>query len=89
LAATASHLLGIDAHRLFHQERVTLVEQMMSDLRHLPVAPQRHDEIGAGCGEHFSIIRVGRRVSNFGRSLFDDGEIGILDGDQFNVRHGH
>src|SRR5438067_446252 len=78
----------IDAHRLFHQERIALVEQMVGDLSHLPMASKRHDEIGAHITEHFSIVCVRLRVAHFGRALGNEIGIGILNGDQFNIRHG-
>ena len=38
----------VDPHRLLHQEGIALIEQVVCDLGHLPVPPERHDEVGSG-----------------------------------------
>jgi hypothetical protein len=57
------------------------------DSSHLPMPPKRHDKIGAGCREHFSVICERKRVPYFGRSFRSETSIGILNSDQLHVRH--
>ena len=80
--------LRAHAHRLFHQERIAGIEQIVSDRSHLAMAPERHDEIGTRCLEHGVVVGICRRVAHFGRALFDQRVVGILHGDQFHIRHG-
>ena len=79
---------GADPHRLLHQERIAGIEQVVGDSRHLPVPPQRQDEVGAGRRQHLAVVGKSGRVSHLGRPFREDFGVGILDGDQFDVRHG-
>ena len=47
LGSYPRHLGRVDPHRLLHQERIALIEQVVGDRGHLPVPPERHDEVGA------------------------------------------
>jgi len=41
------HLRRVDPHRLLHQKRIALIQQVVRDPGHLPVPPERQDEVGA------------------------------------------
>jgi hypothetical protein len=77
-----------DPHRLLHQERIAGIEQVVGDCRHLPVPPQRQDEIGAGRGQHQAVVGKSGRIPHLGRPFREDSGVKILDGDQFDIRHG-
>ena len=82
------HLGRVDPHRLLHQEGIAEIEQVMGDGGHLPVPPERHDEVGTLLREHLLVIGEGRRVADFGRASRDNAGVGVLDGDELHVRHG-
>src|SRR5262245_63980462 len=82
------HLSRVDPHRLLHQKRIALIKQVVRDRGHLPVPPERHNEVGAGLREHLSVVREGWWAPDFRRSSRDETGIGGLDGDQLHVRHG-
>ena len=63
--------LGADAHRLFHQERIAGVDQIVRDRRHLAVPSERDDEIGTQRLEHVVVVGEDRRVADFRGALGD------------------
>ena len=79
---------GADPHRLLHQERIAGIEQVVGDGRHLPVPAERQDEVGPDRRQHLAVVRKSGRVSHLGRPFREDFGVKILDGDQFDVRHG-
>ena len=85
LLRDASHLLGVLAHRLFHQEGIPAVEQVVRHLRHRVVTAQRDDEIRADSLQHVPVIREGRRFTERGGALRRDRRIGVVQADDPHV----
>ena len=65
-------------HRLLHQKRIALIKQVVRDPGHLPVPPERHNEVGASLHEHLSVICKGWRAPDFRRSSRDEAGVGWL-----------
>ena len=63
--------LGAHPHRLFHQERITGVDQIVRDRRHLAVSPKCDDKIGTQRLEHGVVVGEDRRVADLGGALGD------------------
>src|SRR5262249_62164174 len=82
-------LARVDPHRLLHEERIALVEQVMRDSGHCPVSPERNNEIRAGHCQHLSVVCVSRHISDLGRSPCSETSVRILDSDQLDIRHGN
>src|SRR5215472_4828530 len=76
------HLSRVDPHRLLHQKRIALIQQVVRDPGHLPVSPERHNEVGASLHEHLSVICKGWRAPDFRRSSRDETRVGVLHGDE-------
>ena len=60
----------------------------MGDGGHLPVPPEREDEVRARCGQHLAMIREGRGTAHLGRAPRDQIGVGVLNSNQVHVRHG-
>ena len=56
----AANFFGVETHRLFHQEWVTVIKQIMRRRRHVGRPPQRKNEVGFGFGQHAPVVGVNR-----------------------------
>ena len=88
LLGDRAHLIGAEPHRLFHHERLALVEQVVRGLRHAAVRSERDDEVRPRLDQHLAIVREGRRVAHLGRAPGDDGGVGIVQADEPDVGQG-
>ena len=81
------HLRGADAHRLLHHEGQPAVEEIVGDLRHLPVAPQAQHEVGLRLRQHLGVVGEGRRTAHRLRPLLRERGVAVLHADQGHVGH--
>ena len=88
LVGQAAHLVGIDPHRLFYEEGVALVEQVVRRVRHGAVPAEGHDEVRPGLGEHLPVVGEDRRAAERRRPLRRDLGARILHADELHVGHG-
>ena len=82
------YLGRVDPHRLFHEEGIALIEQVVGDAGHLPVSPERQHEVRTGRRQHLSVVRESWWAPHLSRSFRDETGVRVLDGDQLHVRHG-
>jgi hypothetical protein len=88
LVGDPAHLVGVDAHGLFHEKRIALIEQVVGRLRHATRPPERDHEVGARLGQHLSVVRVDRRIAERRRALGCDRRALVLDRDELRVGDG-
>jgi hypothetical protein len=84
----ASDLVGVDAHRLLHQEGVAVVHQMERDLGHATVSAERDDEVRSRLQQHPPVVGERRWTAERRRPLGGDRGVRVVNADQLHVGHG-
>src|SRR5262249_1811382 len=85
LLGHAADFLRIDAHRLFHQERIAAVEEIVRRRRHAVRRSQRDHEVRSSLREHLEMISEDRRVAELPRSVRHDCRTWIMESDELDV----
>jgi hypothetical protein len=78
LLGDGAHLLGVDPHRLLHQERIAAVEQVVGRLRHPVVRTEGDHEVRSRLRQHLAVVGEHRRVAEYARPFGCDRRALIL-----------
>ena len=83
----ATHLVGVDTHGLFHQERQSLIHEIERGLGHATVSAERDHEVGSGLRQHSAVVGEDRWTAQRGRPLRGDLRARVLKRHEPHVGH--
>ena len=63
------YLPCVDSHGFLHQEGIPLIEQVVCNPCHLPVPPERQDEVRTDGRQHLSVVSESRGVAHLCRAF--------------------